>query len=133
MPANPAAETPTIVIGESLTRIFWPITSGLARKPAHPVVVAEHDDGVALVDLIVLLRIEHAPDRRLDPEHREVVPGDQLGLEPLGAVVDADRGRDQPAAQDFGQRLGSLLVVLVDRDRSASGDPMLLPLWEPCW
>ena len=28
IPANPAAETPTIVIGESLTRIFLPITPG---------------------------------------------------------------------------------------------------------
>ncbi len=89
--------------------------SGVAGEPAHPVVVAENDDGVALVDLIVLLRVEDAPDGGLDPQHREVVPGYQLGMQPLGAVVDVDRGRDEPAAQDFGQRLGALLVVLVDR------------------
>jgi hypothetical protein len=32
MPAKPAAETPTIVIGESLTRIFFPTTRGSLAK-----------------------------------------------------------------------------------------------------
>ncbi len=32
MPANPAADTPTIVIGESLTRIFLPTTPGSRAK-----------------------------------------------------------------------------------------------------
>ena len=32
MPAKPAAETPTMVIGESLTRIFFPTTFGSRAK-----------------------------------------------------------------------------------------------------
>ena len=86
----------------------------VARKAADPVVVAQHHDRMPLVDLVVFLRVEDAPQRRLDPQHREVVPGDELRLEPLGAVVDADRGGNEPPAEHLSQRLGLLLVVLVD-------------------
>ena len=68
-----------------------------------------------LVDLVVFLRVEHPAERRLDPEQREVVAGDHLGRDPFGLVVDADRGLDEPAAEDVGERLRALLQVLVER------------------
>jgi hypothetical protein len=77
--------------------------------------VAEHDDRVARVNLIVFPGVEHPAQRRLDAEHGEVVAGHHFRLEPLGSIVDADRRGDQAAAEHFGQRFGALLQVLVDR------------------
>ena len=81
----------------------------------HPVVVSQHDDGMTLVDLIVLLRAEHATNSRLDAKHREVVAGHHLGIETFSGVVDAHRRGDQPTRNHFGQRLGALLVLPVNR------------------
>src|SRR5256885_6972300 len=36
----------------------------VAGEAADPVGVAQDDDGMSLVDLIVLLRVEHTPDRK---------------------------------------------------------------------
>ena len=86
----------------------------IACEPADPVVVAQDDDRVAHGDLIVLPGVEHAAERRLHAEQREVVARHHLRLHALGLVVDADRRRDQPPAQHFRERLRLLLVVLVD-------------------
>ena len=72
---------------------------------------------MALVNPIVLFRIEHPADGRFHAEHREVIAGHHFGLDALGLVVDTDRGRHQPPAQHFGQRLGLLLEVLIERIR----------------
>jgi hypothetical protein len=76
--------------------------------------VAEDDDRVPLIDLVVLLRVEDPPERRLHAKHREVVPRYHLGLDALGSVVHADGRRHEAAAQDVGKRLRPLLEVLVD-------------------
>ena len=94
-----------------------PRTPGSLREATDPVVVAEYDNRMALVDLIVLLRAEHASDGRLHPEHREVVARHHLGVEPFGLVVDADRHFRQPAAQHLAQRFGLLLELLIHRIR----------------
>ena len=90
---------------------------GVTGKAAHPVVVGENDDRMALIDLIVFLRVEHAPGGGPDPQHGEEVAGDELGLEPFGSVVDADGRGHQTPAHDLGQRGGALLIVLVNRIR----------------
>ena len=68
---------------------------------------------MSLIHLIVLLGVEHAPERRRDPKQGEVVAGDHFGIDPLGLVVDAHRGRDEAAAQHVGQRLCAFLEVLI--------------------
>ena len=60
---------------------------------------------MAVVDLIVLLRVEDPAERWSHSEHGEIVPRDHLRKNALGLVVDADGGRDQPAAQHLRQRL----------------------------
>ena len=87
----------------------------VAIESPRPVVVADHDRWVTLVDLIVFLRIEDASRRRSHAEHREVVARHHLDVDALGLVVDRDRGVGQPARQHFAERLGALLVLLVDR------------------
>ena len=72
---------------------------------------------MALEHLVVFLRVEHAAERRLDAKHREVVAGDQLGVDPLGLVVDAHRRGHEAAAEHLRQRLGLLLQILVERVR----------------
>jgi hypothetical protein len=111
MPANPCADTP--IVDEDLLADDFRIP----REPAHPVVVAEDDDGVTPVLLVVFRRVEDTADRRLHAEHREVVSRDELGLDALRLVVHADRGGNEPAANHFGQRLSPLLIVLIDRIR----------------
>ena len=86
----------------------------VAVEAPLPVVVAQHHDRVALEDLVVLLRVEDAAQRRGHAEHGEVVARHQLGVEPLGLVVDAHRGLDQAAGQHLAQRFGALLVLPVD-------------------
>ena len=92
-----------------------PIAPRVVGEAARPVVVADHDDGVALVDLVVFLRVEHAAGGRRDAEHREVVARDHLDVDALGLVVDGDRRIGQPAREDFAKGLGPLLILLVDR------------------
>jgi hypothetical protein len=91
--------------------------SGILREATDPVVVAEYHNRMALVDLIVLLGAEHAPDGRLHPEQREVVARHHFGVEQFGLVVDADRHFRQPAAQYFAQGLGLPLELLIHRIR----------------
>ena len=74
-----------------------------------------------LVNVVVLLRIEHAADRWLHAEHREIVSGNELGLHALGRIVDAQRGLRQSTANHLGQRLGPLLEVLIHRVRVHPG------------
>ena len=86
----------------------------VARKAAGPVVIGQHHDWMPLIDLVVLSGIEDAARRGANTEHREVIARDQLRLQPLGAIVDADRGRHDAPAQHFRQRRRPLLIVLVD-------------------
>ena len=58
---------------------------------------------MASIDLIVFLRAEDAAGRRFHAEHREVVAGNHLGLQPLGLIVHADRRRHEAAAQHLGE------------------------------
>ena len=69
---------------------------------------------MAAVDAIVFFRREHAADRRLHAEHREIVSGHQFGADALRLVVDADRRGGEATADHFGERLGPLLEVLID-------------------
>ena len=78
---------------------------------------------MALVDLVVFLRVEDAARRGLHAEHREEVARHHLGLEPLGLVVDADRGARPAPADHLGQRLGALLDTPGRSDTSASACP----------
>jgi hypothetical protein len=93
----------------------------VAAEAVDPVVVAEHDDRMPAIHLIVFLGVEHPPEGRSDAEHREVVARDELGLDALGVVVDANRGRHQPPAQHLGERLTALLQVLIERVRVHAG------------
>ena len=72
---------------------------------------------MALVDLIVFGGIEDAPDGRLHSERGEVVARHHFHRDQLGLIV-VERERDALGhllAEDLGKRLGSLLIVLVDR------------------
>ena len=69
---------------------------------------------MSLVDLVVFPRAEDPPDGGVHAQHREKVPGDHFGFQTLGLVVDAHRGLRQPAAQHLGQRLGALLILLIN-------------------
>ena len=85
----------------------------VALEAVHPVVVAEDDDRVAVVDAVVLLRGEDAPDRRLHAQHREEVAGHQLRVDPLGLVVDRQRRGHVAPRDDLGERGALLLEVHV--------------------
>ena len=93
---------------------FLPYDIRIAREAAHPVVVTEHDNGMAAVDAVIFFGGKHASDRRFHAEHREVVARHQFGIDPLGLVVDADRRRREATADHFAERFGALLQVLVD-------------------
>ena len=86
-------------------------------EAAIPVVVAQHDDRMAPVDLIVFLRVEDASRRRSHAEHGEEVARHHLGVHALGLVLDADGRGHEPAGDHLGQRLGALLVLLINRIR----------------
>ena len=89
--------------------------TGIAGESADPVAVAQHDRWMSAIHLIVILRVEHAPDCRLHAKHGKVVARHHFRLDALGLVVDAERRGHQTPAQHFRQRFGLLLKVLVQR------------------
>ena len=71
-PLNPAPthhDRHRIVIDENFLAEYTLV----AGEACHPVVVAERDDRMALVELVVFLGIEHAPDGRLYSQRAKIV------------------------------------------------------------
>ena len=69
---------------------------------------------MAVDHAIILLRREETPQCWFHTQHREAVARDYLDFHPLGFVVDANGGADQPPAEQIGEGRGSLLEVLIN-------------------
>jgi hypothetical protein len=88
---------------------------GVRGEARHPIIVAQHDRRMTLVDAIVFLRREHPPDGRAHPQGLEEVAGHEFRVDPLRLPAEAEGNIDAAAAEHAGERLGPLLEILVHR------------------
>ena len=79
------------------------MTPGSAPKRVRQVLVAEHGDRMPPAHAIVLWS-DHAPNRRPDPEHREIGARYQLAGDPIGLTAEADIERHRVPAEHAGEQ-----------------------------
>ena len=88
----------------------------VAGEAGHPIVVAQRNDRMALIELVVFLGIEDAPSGWLHAQGAEVVTRYHFRRDEFRLTV--KRNGDSLGhllAEHFRESLGSLLIVLVDR------------------
>ena len=82
----------------------------------HPVVVAEHDEGVSAGNAIVFL-IEDASESRTHAQDIEVVAGNEFARAALGLAAAGDAGGEGITGEHAGEHVVVVAQSLVDAIR----------------
>lgn len=98
-------------------------------EAGDPIVVAEDDDGVALVDLVVFLGIEDAARGGLHTEGSEEIAGNEFGVDAFGFVAGRDGEGGGEAAEDFREGLRLFAAVLAVGIGTGVGAAVVAHVW----